>query len=131
MIEFPIFKDKNGDLIPVELNQKIPFEVKRVYFLRNLPADAVRGSHAHLIEQEVFVCIQGSCVAVIDENGKGKKEISLDSPIKAIFCDVMCWHEFKDFSDDCVLFAFSSTNYLPGEQNYLCDYEEFLKNHGK
>ena len=131
MIDLPIFSDKNGDLIPIELNEKIPFEVKRVYFLKNVPKNSLRGAHAHLIEKEVFICIQGSCKALIDKNGTGKKEIILNSPAQGLFCDTLCWHEFFDFSKDCVLLALSSTNYLPGDINYITSYEDFLKKHDK
>ena len=91
-----------------------------------MPQKSTRGGHAHIIEKEVFLCAQGKCTSIID-SGKGKEEIALDSPEKAIFIDTMVWHEFTDFSEDCVLLALSSTPYLPGKTNYIHSYEEFLK----
>ena len=117
---------ENGTLVPIELSDKIPFNVKRVYFLHSVPKNVMRGGHAHKIEKEVFLCVKGSCFAIID-SGNGKEKIALNSPEKAIFIDTMVWHEFIDFSEDCVLLALSSTKYLKGEQNYIYSYEEWKK----
>lgn len=131
LINLPVFKDPlAGDLVPIELQEKIPFSVARVYFLKNIPAGITRGAHAHLLEQEVFLCVSGSCTALIDEDGQGKKEIRLDSPQKALFVDTMVWHEFTNFSSDCVLLALSSVPYTPGETNYLTSYAAFQQKHG-
>lgn len=125
ILDFPKFAGESGELIPVELDKLIPFEVKRVYFLKEVPIGVKRGGHAHLIEKEVFVCIQGQCTALVDEDGNGKKKYILNNPTKAIFLDTNVWHEFMHFSPGAILLAFSSTNYLPGPQNYLDDYEKF------
>ena len=55
-----------------------------------------------------------------------EKEIILNNPTQAIFVPVNCWHEFNNFSPDCVLLCFSSVHYLPGENNYITDKSEFL-----
>lgn len=123
----PEFSDERGDLIPIELDENFPLkEIKRVYFLKNTPKEMIRGAHCHHIEEEVFVCITGSCTALIDSDGNGKKEIALDSPQKAIFVGTKVWHEFRNFSHDAVLLCFSSTHYFPGEENYEYDYQKFL-----
>jgi dTDP-4-dehydrorhamnose 3,5-epimerase-like enzyme len=125
--DFPRFSDTNGTLVPVELDDSFPFPVERVYYLRDVPENITRGAHAHHIEEEVFVCIQGKCLALIDSDGNGKQEVWLDSPTKAIYVGTMVWHEFNSFSKDAVLLAFSSTRYLPGPTNYEPNYEKFLE----
>ncbi|MBI5414087.1 FdtA/QdtA family cupin domain-containing protein [Candidatus Peregrinibacteria bacterium] len=124
-LTLPKFSEQNGTLVPTEFDEKFPFKVKRVYFLKNVPQNTTRGAHCHHIEEEVFVCIQGKCRALIDADGKGKQEIWLDSPEKAIYVGTKVWHEFDSFSEDAVLLAFSSTHYLPGKENYESDYENF------
>ncbi|MCT4591913.1 MAG: FdtA/QdtA family cupin domain-containing protein [Candidatus Gracilibacteria bacterium] len=127
IIDLKAFGDQQmGYLVPIELNEKIPFEVKRAYFLYGMDQKATRGGHAHIIEQEVFVCAKGSCKAIIDQ-GQGKEEITMNNAEKALFTDTMTWHEFTDFSKDCVLLALSSVNYTPGDTNYITSYEEFLQ----
>jgi dTDP-4-dehydrorhamnose 3,5-epimerase-like enzyme len=122
----PSFADRRGLLVPAELDSTFPFEVKRVYFLKNVPSDTVRGAHCHFIEQEVFVCVHGTCRALIDTDGNGKKEHMLDDPTKAIYVGTKVWHEFDMFSKDAALLAFSSTRYMPGKENYQPEYEKFV-----
>ena len=125
---FPEYSDKRGSLVPIEFDENFPLKkTERVYFLYNSPKDETRGAHCHFIEEEVFVCIKGHCTALIDEDGKGKKEVLLSSPTKAIYVGTKVWHEFCDFSEDAVLLCFSSTSYLPGETNYEFNYEKFLE----
>jgi dTDP-4-dehydrorhamnose 3,5-epimerase-like enzyme len=124
----PKHSDERGSLVPVEFSDDFPLSsVKRVYFLHKTPENITRGAHCHFIEEEVFVCIAGSCRALIDADGKGKKEITLDAPQKAIYVGTKVWHEFSNFSSDAILLCFSSTEYLPGESNYEFSYEKFLE----
>ena len=124
MFTFPKFKDQRGSLIPFEFDEKFPFKVKRTYLVTG-KKNQIRGAHAHKIESEMFVAISGS-VKINLNNGTGDKEIILNNPTQAIFVPVNCWHEFNNFSPDCVLLCFSSTHYLPGESNYITDKSEFL-----
>ncbi len=127
VLEFPIYQDeKKGSLIPFEFTDKIPFEVKRSYIIKDVSnINITRGGHAHLKEKEVFVCLEGKCVIQVDINGEGKKKYYLNSSQKGAFVDTFTWHEFSHFSKDAILLAFSSTEYMPGEENYLEDYSKF------
>ncbi|HID92323.1 TPA: WxcM-like domain-containing protein [Candidatus Peregrinibacteria bacterium] len=125
--EFPQHTDTRGSLVPLEFDENLPFTPKRVYFLHSTPEDMIRGAHSHFIEEEIFMCIAGSCTALIDFDGTGKKEILLDSAQKAIYVGKNVWHEFKNFTPNAILLCLSSVNYLPGESNYELDYEEFQK----
>jgi len=107
---------------PVELKDYIDFEVKRVYFITK-PEDKT-GAHCHKIEQEFFILQQGTCTAVIDQ-GNGLEEIKMTAPTSAIYMPAYVWHQFKDFSDDAILLALSSTNYNPDRSDYIEDYEVF------
>lgn len=129
MAEFKVFTLKKIDtsrfvMSPVELKDYIDFEVKRVYFITK-PTDKA-GAHCHKIEQEFFIMIQGSCVAVIDK-GNGLEEISMQGPISAMYVPPYVWHHFKDFSSDAILLALSSTNYNPDRGDYIEDYDLFKR----
>ena len=123
--EFPEYTENRGSLVPLEFDENLPFTPKRVYFLHSTPKNMVRGAHSHFIEEEIFMCIAGSCTAVIDFDGTEKREILLDSAKKAIFVGKNVWHEFNNFSSDAILLCLSSVNYLPGESNYELNYEAF------
>lgn len=108
---------------PVELKDYIDFDVKRVYFITHPKADT--SQHIHYEEKEFFILLQGSCTAIIDK-GNGKEEISMISPTTALYVPNYVWHGFKDFSEDAVLLALSSTNYHSDRSDYLEDYDEYL-----
>jgi len=125
-VELPIHDERTrGKLVPVELQSAVPFEVKRVYYLWNITTGAVRGSHAHTIEKEFFICIRGRCAVKVSSDGTAPYKVILASPNRGIFVDNLVWHEFVDFSPDAILLAFSSTSYMP--DNYINDFAEFAK----
>jgi dTDP-4-dehydrorhamnose 3,5-epimerase-like enzyme len=126
ILNFTQFNDDRGSLIPIELDEKFPFTVKRTYFVRANNPQIIRGAHSHLIEEEVFIAVSGKILARVHD-GETETEIWLDSPTKALYVKQHCWHEFTQFSDDAVLFALSSTHYMPGEVNYETDKEKFLE----
>lgn len=108
---------------PAELKDFIDFEVKRVYYITN--TTGATGAHCHLQENELFIMIQGSCMAVVDQ-GNGMEEIPMNMN-DTHYVGNFVWHHFKDFSDDAVLLALSSTNYNPDRSDYIEDYEKYLE----
>jgi hypothetical protein len=130
MEKFKFYTLKNIDdpkflMTPMELKDYIDFEVKRAYFMVN-PKQPENGGHAHYIEKELFILVQGSCTAVIDK-GNGKEEIRLEGPKNAIYVGNYIWHAFQDMSPDAIIFALSSTNYSPDRSDYMEDYDAYLK----
>lgn len=107
---------------PLELKDYIDFEPKRIYFITQPTGPT--GSHCHLKEEEFFVMIKGSCTAVIDR-GNGLEEIKLTAPTSAIYVGNYVWHHFRDFTEDSILLAVSSTNYNPNREDYIEDYETY------
>ncbi len=108
---------------PVELKDYIDFEVKRIYFITDIKAPT--GAHCHKEEKEFFILQRGSCIAVVDRRN-GLEEIPMQGPTDALYIANYVWHHFKDFSDDAVLLALSSTNYNPDRSDYIEDYDEYL-----
>lgn len=123
----PVFTDERGSLAVSEFKD-LPFMPVRSYFVFN--TKALRGGHAHLKEQEVFVCIAGSFVARVHD-GEKWQEILMNEPGKALYTDALIWHEFDQFSPDSVMLALSSTPY-EGTNEYLLDFDAFMAhNKGK
>jgi len=109
---------------PVELKDYIDFDVKRIYYIVNTTGNT--GAHCHKIEKEFFILIQGKATAVIDR-GQGLEEFVMEGPSSALYVGEYVWHHFKDFSEDAILLALSSTNYNPNRSEYIEDYEEYKK----
>lgn len=107
-----------------ELKDFIEFPVKRVYFIQN--CREATGQHCHKVEEEMFIMVKGKCTAIIDR-GQGKEDMMLTAPADAVYVGNFVWHGFKDFSDDAVLLALSSTNYTPDRSDYVEDYDEYKK----
>lgn len=124
LIKFPRISDQKGDLIPFEFSD-IPFPVKRVYLVTGKEG-VPRGKHAHIIEDELFVAVQGSILIKVND-GTGDIDILLDSPNIGLLVRKNCWHELHNFAGNTIVMAFSSTKYLPGEKNYIIDKEKFLQ----
>lgn len=124
IINFPSIGDNRGSLVAMETKDKIPFNIKRVYFIFDTQKNVSRGFHAHKDLQQVAVCVAGKCRMILDD-GKKNEEVWLDSPNKGIFIDKYIWREMHDFSDDCVLLVLANENY--SESDYIRSYDEFLK----
>ena len=128
IINLPSIGDNRGSLVAMETMDKIPFNIKRAYFIFDTQKNVSRGFHAHKDLQQVAVCVAGKCRMTIDD-GKKREDVWLDSPNKGIFIDKYIWREMHDFSDDCVLLVLASDFY--DESDYIRDYQEFMQIIGK
>jgi dTDP-4-dehydrorhamnose 3,5-epimerase-like enzyme len=122
-INFEIKGDERGDLISLESNKNIPFDIKRIYYIFNTKNDVIRGRHAHKNLKQVLFCVSGSCKILLDD-GDVKENTILDYPSKGILIDRMVWREMYDFSKDCVLMVLASELY--DEEDYIRNYQEFI-----
>ncbi len=124
IIDFQELGDQRGQLIALEAQKNIPFEIKRVYYILETKAGVARGFHAHKELTQVAVCLKGSCRIILD-NGSIKEDILMNSPMQGILIESMVWHEMYAFSEDCVFLVLASELYE--ESDYIRDYEVFLK----
>jgi len=122
IINFPSIGDNRGSLVAMETMDKIPFNIKRVYFIFDTQKNVSRGFHSHKNLQQVAVCVSGKCRMTLDD-GKKREEVWLDSPNKGIFIDKYIWREMHDFSEDCVLLVLVSEHY--DESDYIRSYDDF------
>lgn len=115
--------DERGQLIALEENKDIPFEIKRVYYMYDTGEGVVRGHHAHKSLEQILICIHGTCKILLD-NGVEKKIVPLENPYEGLYISNDIWREMYDFSPDAVLLVLASDYYK--EEDYIRDYEEFL-----
>lgn len=116
--------DERGELVALEERKDIPFDIKRVYYMYNTIADAVRGKHAHKNLQQVLICVHGSCKVSLDD-GNEKRIVVLNKPNEGLYITNNMWREMYDFSNDAVLMVLASELY--DEKDYIRNYDEFLK----
>lgn len=123
-LKFSVSGDGRGNLISLEENKNIPFDIKRVYYITDMKSESPRGFHAHKKLMQVAICVSGSCKMILD-NGTVREETILQSPSEGLLIKNMIWREMHDFSKDCVLMVIASQYY--DESDYIRDYQLFLK----
>jgi dTDP-4-dehydrorhamnose 3,5-epimerase-like enzyme len=121
LIEIPKVHDERGSLAVIEKNV-IPFNIKRVYYLYDVPSDSYRGGHAHLEQQSVIIPLSGSFEVILDD-GESRKRIMLNKPTQGLFIPTNIWREIDNFSSGAVCLVLASTEY--NENEYMRDYEDF------
>ncbi|MDG4944786.1 FdtA/QdtA family cupin domain-containing protein [Weeksellaceae bacterium KMM 9713] len=124
LVDLPIVHDKAGNITVLENNNNIPFNIKRVYYLFDVPMGSERGGHAHYELQQYVVAASGSFTFILDD-GKEKKEVFLNHPNKALHIKPGIWREMKDFSSGSVCLVLASMLYT--EDDYIRDYQNFIK----
>lgn len=124
IINFPRITDPRGNLTFVEGNKHIPFDIKRVYYLYDVPGGAERGGHAHKELQQLIIAMSGSFDIVLDD-GFGKWRYHLNRSYYGLYICPMIWRELDNFSSGSVCMVLASTLY--DEAEYYRNYEEFIK----
>lgn len=122
LIDFQYFGDKDSILVALQNGSNCPFDIKRVFYIFNVPNDVVRGNHANRDSRFLFIVLKGQCKIRVD-NGEMQKEIVLNTPKQGLYLDKMVWKQMYDFSSDCVLLVLSDTYYNKDE--YIYDYDEY------
>jgi|SRR5690554_6024750 len=122
IISLPKIEDPRGNLSVIE-KDIIPFAIKRVYFLYDVPSGAERGGHAHKEQMEFLIALSGSFEVVLD-NGKEKETIYLNRPNIGLLIPTMYWRELKNFSSGAVCLVLSSDIF--SEEDYIRDFNDFI-----
>ena len=122
IISLPKIEERRGNLSVIE-GDTIPFEIKRVYYLYDVPSGAERGGHAHKSLKQFLVALSGSFDIVL-KNGKEEKIITLNKPNEGLLINPGIWREIRNFSSGSVCLAVVSEKY--DEADYIRDYHSFL-----
>lgn len=130
IIDLPKFLDARGNLSFAENFKQIPFEIKRTYWLYDVPGGENRGGHAYKENEEFIIALSGSFDVVLDD-GINRKVFSLNRSYYGLYVPKGLWREMENFSTNAFALEFSSTNYC--ESDYVRDYEQFkqLKQDGQ
>ena len=122
--EFKVLGDHRGQLVALEANRQIPFDVKRVFYIYGTQEGVPRGNHSHYKTKQFLVAVNGSCKVTLD-NGKTKETFDLNRPNLGLFQDALIWGTMHDFSSDCVLMVLADEYY--DASDYIRDYDKFLE----
>lgn len=122
LTELPQIHDPRGDLTFIEGGNHVPFEIRRVYYLYNVPVDAERGGHAHHALQQIIFALSGSFRVKIND-GYTDSEYWLRDPRQGLYVDRLIWREMDCFSQGAVCMVLASQPYL--EDDYVRDFSSF------
>lgn len=124
IVELPKFTDPRGNLSFVEQLKHIPFEIKRTYWIYDVPGGEARGGHAFRQNEEFIVSLSGAFEVIVDD-GKQKKTFQLNRSYYGLYVPAGLWREMQNFSTNSLALEFGSIHYDEGD--YVRSYDEFLK----
>jgi hypothetical protein len=124
IIDLPKITDQRGNLTFIETGRHVPYEIKRVYYLYDVPGGAERGGHAHRALHEFIVAMSGSFDVILDD-GKQKKRFHLNRSYFGLYVRPMIWRELDNFSSGSVCMVLASNFY--DESDYYRIYDEFVQ----
>lgn len=116
--------DRKGNITVVENKEDIPFEVRRTYYLYDVPGGESRGGHAHRELSQLIIAASGSFTVTLDD-GKVKRTFVLNRPYQGLYIVPGIWRTLDDFSTGAVCLVLASHGY--DEADYIRDYDEFIK----
>jgi len=123
IIDLPKISDPRGNLTFIEGDGHVPFDIKRVYYLYDVPGGAERGGHAHKDLHQLIVAMSGSFDVILDD-GVEKKRIHLNRSYYGLYVCPMIWRELDNFSSGSVCMVLASNRY--DEDDYFREYDEFM-----
>ncbi|MEO8400904.1 MAG: FdtA/QdtA family cupin domain-containing protein [Gammaproteobacteria bacterium] len=124
LIDLPKHVDDRGLLSFIESNQHIPFEIKRIFYLYDVPAQKSRGAHAHKTLQQ-FILSLGDSLDVEIDDGREKQRFHLNKPWKGLYIPPMIWTSVENFQSKSICMVLASDSYQ--ESDYYRNYENFLQ----
>jgi hypothetical protein len=123
LVNLEKIEDLTGSLSPLYGQVDVPFAIKRVYYLYDVPGGADRGGHAHRALQQLIVAASGSFNLVLDD-GRNKRTVTLNRSYYGLYVPPMIWRDMTEFCTGAIYLAFVSMPYE--ESDYIRDYQKFL-----
>ena len=123
IIDIPKIEDYRGNIAVIE-DVVLPYQIKRVYYLFDVPSSSKRGGHAHKAQFACLIAISGSFDVILND-GKNKQTVTLNKPYKGLLIKSNIWRELENFSSGAVCLVIASDVY--DEDDYIRDFNEFLQ----
>lgn len=124
MLDLPKITDTRGNLTFAESGVHVPFDIKRVYYLYDVPGGSLRGGHGHKRLSQLLIALSGSFDVILDD-GRQRRRIHLNRPFKGLLIRPMVWRELENFSSGSVCLVLASDFY--DEDDYYRDYDAFRR----
>ncbi|MFZ4498306.1 MAG: sugar 3,4-ketoisomerase [Burkholderiales bacterium] len=124
LISLPKIQDPRGNLTFIEGGSHVDFEIRRVYYLYDVPGGSSRGGHAHKALRQLIIALSGSFDVLLDD-GQEKKTFHLNRSFEGLYVCPMIWRELDNFSSGSVCMVLASNRY--DEDDYYRDYDQFLR----
>jgi hypothetical protein len=124
LVELPRIANRAGSLTVMESGGNCPFEIKRVYYLYDVPGGASRGGHAHRELQQLVVATSGSFEVLVDD-GCNRRSVLLNRPYYGLFIVPGIWRELHNFSSGSICLVLASA--LFDEEDYVRDHDDFVR----
>lgn len=124
ILELPKIENPAGNITPINSGVEVPFDIKRVYYLYDVPGGATRGGHSHKELEQMIVAASGSFDVILDD-GNSQRTVHLDRPYLGLLMPQMIWRELVNFSSGGICLVLASQKYNPDD--YIRDYNEFLQ----
>jgi dTDP-4-dehydrorhamnose 3,5-epimerase-like enzyme len=123
LLHLPKIENPAGSITVIEGVKEIPFNIKRIYYLYDVPGGASRGGHAHKHLHQLIIAASGSYDIILDD-GKIKRTILLNRPYYGLLMPPGIWRDLSNFSSGAICIVLASDVYK--EQDYIRDYDDFL-----
>ena len=123
VIELPKVENRSGNLTSIQNSIEVPFDIKRIYYLYDIPGGKDRGAHAHIECHQFLIAGSGSFDVLLDD-GKSKKLVTLNQPYKGLYVPAGIWASEVNFSSGSICLVLASHEY--DEKDYIRDYQEFI-----
>ena len=124
IIDLPMIKNPKGNLTFIEAGRQVPFDIRRVYYLYDIPGGEERGGHAHRALHQLIIAMSGSFDIRLDD-GRAKKTVHMNRSYYGLYICPMIWREIDNFSSGAVCMALASEFY--DEADYYRDYDQFIR----
>ena len=124
VIELPKIENRSGNLTSIQNSVEIPFDIKRIFYLYDIPGGKDRGAHAHLECHQFLIAGSGSFDVLLDD-GKSKKLVTLNQPYKGLHIPPGIWASEINFSSGSICLVLASHKY--DEEDYIRNYKDYLK----
>jgi dTDP-4-dehydrorhamnose 3,5-epimerase-like enzyme len=124
IIELPKVDDPRGKLTFIEQSRHVPFEIRRLFYIYDVPTEESRGAHAHRSLQQFMICVSGSFDVALDD-GTSRTSVHLNRPWKGLYVPPLIWAAEVNFDPGSICLVLTSDLY--DEKDYIRDYAEYLR----